>query len=81
MASNLTIRAKLNETTDADGYLSIPESVTITGAGFLAPSALADIAQKVLEDYIGEDSDYNTIYPDWRDISDETVVKIVNRKG
>lgn len=50
MSTQLTIRARLNETITPEG-IGIPTSVTITGGNMLASSGLGDIAQALVDDY------------------------------
>lgn len=79
MSSDLTIRAKLNDEV-IDG-IGVPVSVTVTGAGFLAPSALADIAQEVLDARSGDYSrDYLAMMPDSELVSDNMRIKVIKRR-
>jgi hypothetical protein len=51
MATQITIRARVNEKiTDGTG---VPESVTVTGAGFLVPDCIRAIAQEAVDSYYG----------------------------
>ena len=51
MSSQVTIRAKVNEKVeDGIGYV---ETVRVTGAGFLGPMAIRDIAQEAVDNYHG----------------------------
>lgn len=73
----IKIEARLNEDVDAEG-VGFPTSVTITGAGFLAPSAITDIAQEAVRSYFGEAfPDYVAIRPDSEYVSDNMVVPVV----
>lgn len=79
MAVTHTIRAKLNEEI-IDG-VGVPKSVNIKGAGFLAPSALVDVALEVLKTYTGvEFPDYVPIMPDWGMRSDDMDIAVVYRR-
>lgn len=79
MSVRLTIRAKLNEEI-IDG-VGVPQSVNIKDAGFLAPSALVDIAQEVLDAYAGRKfGDYVTVLPDWEKRSDDMNIKVIKRR-
>lgn len=79
MSVRLTIRATLNEEV-IDG-VGVPQSVNITGAGFLAPSALADIAQEVLDSLSADYSrEYLPVLPDWDLRSDNMDIKVIKRR-
>lgn len=73
----IKITARLNEGVDAEG-VGFPRSVEITGAGFLAPSAIADIAQEVIDSLSGDYSrDYVAMRPDAEFVTDHMVVPVV----
>ena len=79
MAVQLTIRAKLNEEI-IDG-VGVPKSVNIKDAGFLAPSALVDIAQETIRAYTGlEFNEYLAVMPDWGKRSDDMDIAVVKRR-
>lgn len=61
MATSLTIRARLNEGVDANG-IGFPESVTINGAHMLTASALADMAQSLVDEYMEDHPDTDANY-------------------
>ena len=74
------IEAVLNEGIDAEG-VGFPESVTVTGAGFLAPSAISAIAQTVVDSYVGQEfGDYAAVMPDWGMRSDTMQIKVIKRR-
>ena len=73
----IKITARLNEEVDAEG-VGYPESVTVTGAGFLDPSAITDIAQEVIRGYFGIDHpNYVAIRPDSERVTDDMVIPVV----
>lgn len=73
----LKIVARLNEGVDAEG-VGFPRSVEITGAGFLAPSAITDIAQEVVRSYYGEPHpNYIAMRPDSEFVTDHMVIPVV----
>lgn len=73
----LKIEAVLNEGVDAEG-IGFPESVTVTNAGFLAPSAITDIAQALVNNYTGHPfGSYLAVIPDWGKRSDNMEIKVV----
>ena len=79
MAVTHNISARLNE--EVVNGVSIPKSVNIKGAGFLAPSALVDVALEVLKTYTGvEFPDYVPIMPDWGMRSDDMDIAVVYRR-
>lgn len=79
MSVDLTIRAKLVEEI-VDG-VGIPVGVNIKDAGFLAPSALVDIAQEVLGVYTGEAfGPYLAVLPDWDNRSDDMTIRVIKRR-
>lgn len=62
------------------GYESEPESVTVIGAGFLATSAVVDIAQKALDIYLDKPSGehrFIAMRPDG--VSNETTIRVIKR--
>ena len=80
MTHQITIRARLNETVGDDG-VGVPQSVTVTGAEFLAPSAITEIAQQVVDSYVGHKfGAYLATIPDWDMRSDDMQIKVVKRR-
>lgn len=76
----IKIEAVLKEVVDAEG-VGHPESVRVTGAGFLAPSALADIAQETLDSYSGDYSrEYIAMLPDSELVDDDMVIPVRKRR-
>lgn len=76
----IKIVARLNEGVDSEG-VGFPESVTITGAGFLDPSAITDIAQEVVRSYYGTNHpNYIAIRPDSELIADDMVIPVVKTR-
>lgn len=72
----LKIEAVMQEGIDSKG-IGFPESVTITNAGFLAPSALTDIAQEVLNGYYGtRDHNYIAELPYVEHRTDNMTIKV-----
>ena len=74
----VTITAKVN--LSKRGYESEPESVTVIGAGFLATSAIVDIAQKAIDTHLSKSSSdhrYIAMRPD--SIGNETTIRIIKR--
>lgn len=63
------------------GYESEPESVTVIGAGFLATSAVVDIAQEALDSHFGVTSGkhrFMALRPN-EDVTDETIIPVIKR--
>lgn len=76
----LKIVARLNEDVDAEG-VGFPKSVEITGAGFLDPSAITDIAQEVIDSLSGDYSrEYIAIRPDSECITDHMVIPVIKKR-
>lgn len=73
----IRITARLNEEVDAQG-VGFPKSVTVTGAEFLNPSAITDIAQEVIRVYYGTNHpDYIAVRPDSECITNYMVIPVV----
>lgn len=76
----IKIEARLNEDVDAEG-VGYPKSVTVTGAEFLAPSAIVAIAQEAIKSYTGlEFSEYLAAMPDWDMVTDNITVPVIKRR-
>lgn len=77
----ITISARIVEAPDDDGGFE-PVGVTVTGASYLAPSALVEIAQEAVNSYFGSyEHGYDAVRPrDWpyitEDQKDNYTVKI-----
>lgn len=67
----ITISARVIEEPDDDGGFE-PVGVTVSGASYLAPSAIVDIAQEAVNSYFGSYvHGYMAIRPnDWPDLTD-----------
>lgn len=80
MSSDLTIRAKLIEEVSEEG-IGVPKGVHITGAGFLDPFTLLDIAQEVLDSYSGDyRRDYIGVLPDRELVTDNMTIKVIKQQ-
>lgn len=77
----ISFSARIVETLDDDGGFE-PAQVIITGASFLAASAITDIAQETVNSYFGSyDHKYLALRPDSDYKDSETVTITILKRG